>query len=88
MIQTEGPPAKVSSILLSYDEVKEQEHLVTVKYYAKDLNRVVKYTAKMPLTIEELKQELRTSLKSGTKYAYESDRIAICVADESEGVGS
>lgn len=88
MIQTEDPPAKVSSILLSYNEVKEKEHPVTVEYYAKDLKRLVNFTVKVPLTIEELKQELRTSLKSGMKYTYESDLIAVSVVNESEGVGS
>jgi len=87
MIPTENPPAKVSCILLLYNNVKEETHPVTVKYYSKDVNRLVNYTIKLPLTIEELKQELRASLKSGRKYAYESDHIAIGFADDGGGVG-
>lgn len=82
MIATEDPPAKVSSILLSYDKVKENTHPVSVNYYSKDKDRLACYTVKSALTIEELKQELRASIKSGRKYDYENDRIAIGFADQ------
>lgn len=59
MIATEDPPGKVSSILLLYDNVKEDTHPVSVSYYSKDVDRLVRYTVKVALTIEELKQELR-----------------------------
>lgn len=81
MIPTEDPPSKVSTILLSYDKVKDDVHPVTVRYYVKNLGRTVNFSVKVPSTIEELKQELRTSIKSGHKYAYESDRLSVTVPD-------
>ena len=87
MIPSEDPPSKVSSILLSYDRVKDDIHPVVINYYAKDVKRSVDFTVKVPSTSEELKQELRTSLKSGRKYDYESDRLTVAFADDSEGLG-
>jgi len=70
-----------------YDEVKNDVHPVSVNFYAKDTGRSVKFTVKMPTTTEELKQELRTSIKSGKKYDYESELLAVAFADSDEGLG-
>jgi ribosomal protein L11 len=87
MTPSEDPPSKVSSILLSYDKVKDDTHPVVINYYAKDVKRSVNFTIKVPSTSEELKQELRTSIKSGEKYDYESDRLAVTFADDGPGLG-
>jgi hypothetical protein len=87
MIPTEHPPAKVSTILLSYDRLKNNIHPVTIDYYAKDIKRSVNVTVKLPSTNEELKQELRTSMKSGRKYDYDSERLAVKLADDGERTG-
>ncbi|KAH0366076.1 hypothetical protein KCU65_g5549, partial [Aureobasidium melanogenum] len=87
MIPTEDPPSKISTILLEYDRVKDDPHSATIKYYAKDLQRTVNFTVKVPSTIEELKQELRTSIKSGSRYAYESDRLSVAIADDDQSLG-
>ncbi|KAG9559803.1 hypothetical protein KCU71_g9636, partial [Aureobasidium melanogenum] len=72
---------KVGTILLSYNKTKDDIHPIVVRYYAKDLGRTVNFAVKVPSTTEELKQELRTSIKSGRKYAYESDRLSVTVPD-------
>jgi hypothetical protein len=88
MTPTEDPPSKVSTLLLLYDNVKDNPHPITLTLaYSKDNPRLVNYTVKVPITSEELKQELRASLKSGRKYDYESDRITVSFADDSERVG-
>jgi hypothetical protein len=81
MVPLEDPPSKVRSVLLSYDRVKDNIHPVVINYYAKDINRSVQVTVRVPSTNEELKQELRTSMKSGWKYGYESERLAVGFAD-------
>jgi ribosomal protein L11 len=87
MIPSEDPPSKFSSILLSYDRLKDNIHPVIINYYAKDIKRSVQFTVKVPSTNEELKQELRTSMKSGRKYDYESERLAVGFAQDGEGPG-
>jgi ribosomal protein L11 len=87
MTPSEDPPSKVSSILLTYDRLKDNIHPVIINYYAKDIKRSVEFTVKVPSTSEELKQELRTSMRSGRKYDYDSERLAVCVADGGEGLG-
>ena len=87
MIPTEDPPSKVSTILLEYTRVKDDKHPVVITYYTKDLERTVDFTVKVPSTMEELKQELRTSIKSGSKYAYESDRLSVAVPDDDQSLG-
>jgi hypothetical protein len=87
MIPTEHPPAKVSSILISYDRLKDNIHPIIINYYAKETKRSVNFIVKVPSTNEELKQELRTSMKSGRKYDYESDRLAVGFAEGGEGMG-
>ncbi|KAG9693844.1 hypothetical protein KCU95_g3000, partial [Aureobasidium melanogenum] len=87
MLLTEDPPAKVSTILLEYDKVKDEPHQVTIKYYAKDLEGTVNFTAKVPSTIEELKQELRTSIKSGSRYDYQSNRLSVAVTHGNQSLG-
>jgi ribosomal protein L11 len=87
MIPSEDPPSKVSSILLSYDRLKDNIHPVIINYYAKDIKRSVQFTVKVPSTNEELKQELRTSMKSGRNYDYESERLAVGFAQDGEGPG-
>jgi hypothetical protein len=87
MIPSEDPPSKVSSILLSYDRLKDNIHPVIINYYAKNIKRSVKFTVKVSSTNEELKQELRTSMKSGRKYDYESELLAVGFAEGGEGMG-
>jgi ribosomal protein L11 len=87
MIPSEDPPAKVSSILLSYNEVKNNVHPVMINYYAKNIQRSVAFTVKVPSTNEELKQELRTSMKSGRRYDYQSKRLGVAFTDDDEGSG-
>jgi hypothetical protein len=87
MIPSEDPPSKVSSILISYDRLKDNIHPVIIDFYAKDIERFVNFTVKVPSTNEELKQELRRSMKSGRKYDYESGRLAVGFADGGEGLG-
>lgn len=72
---------KVGTILLSYNKAKDDIHPIVVRYYAKDLGRTVNFAAKVPSTNEELKQELRTSIKSGHRYAYENNRLSVTVPD-------
>lgn len=86
-LQTEDPPAFVSSVLLSYDKVKDESHPVTVTYYTKAVGRTIICKIKTPLTSEELKQELRTMMKSGKKYDYDGDRIAVKWASDGGDVG-
>jgi hypothetical protein len=81
MTSSEDPPSKVSCILLSYNRVKYNIHPVVINYYAKDINRSAQLTIRVPSTNEELKQELRTSMKSGRKYGYESELLAVGNAD-------
>ena len=85
LIPMESPPGKISSILLLYDRIREDNHPVTVSnsvsYYSKDVCRLVCYTVKVPPTIEQLKQELRASLKSGRRYEIENDCIATSFTD-------
>jgi hypothetical protein len=88
MIPTEDPPSKVSSILMSYDEVKNNTHPVIVNYYAKNVHRSVAFTVKVPSTNEELKQELRTSMKSGGRYDYQSKRLGVSLAERDEDLGA
>ena len=73
-------------MLMLYDNVKEETHPVTVSYYSRDIKRLVDYTVKSPLTLEALHQELRASMKSGRKYAYESDYIRTSFADDGASV--
>ncbi|KAH0343488.1 hypothetical protein KCU81_g5222, partial [Aureobasidium melanogenum] len=87
MLLTEDPPAKVSTIMFRYDKLKDGPHPVTIRYYAKDLERTVNFTAKAPSTIEELKQEFRTSIKSGSRYDYQSDRLSVAVTDGHQSLG-
>ena len=87
MIPTEHPPSKVSSILMMYDEVKDNIHPVVVNYYAKDIERYVAFIIKVPTTNEELKQELRTSIKSAKKCESESDSLAVAFAEDNESLG-
>lgn len=77
MLQTEDPPGLLSTILLSYDKIQNDPHPVTISLYANNIKRTVNYTIKVRLTIENLKQELRDSLKSGRKYDYENDCIKV-----------
>jgi hypothetical protein len=86
MTPSEDPPSKVSTILISYDRLKDDIHPVIIILYAKDIQRSVQFTVKMPSTNEELKQELRTSMKSGRKYEYESERLAVGFAEGGEGM--
>jgi ribosomal protein L11 len=87
MTPSEDPPSKVSTILLSYDRVKDNIHPVVINFYAKDIKRSVNFTVKVPSTTEELKQELRTSMKSGRRYDYDSERLAVKLADGGERTG-
>jgi hypothetical protein len=87
MTPSEDPPAKVSSILISYDEVKNNTHPVTVNYYAKNIQRSVAFTGKIPSTNEELKQELRTSMKSGRRYDYQSIRLGVAFTNDNGSSG-
>lgn len=75
MLQTETPPAFVSSVLLSYDRFKDEKHPVTVTYHSKPVSRAINCKVKTPLISEELKQELRTMMKSGRKLDYDGDQI-------------
>lgn len=84
MLPSEDPPGPVSTILMSYDKVKEEDHPVTISFFAERLSRAINYTVKVPLTIEELKQALRTSMKSGRKYDYEDDFITVSLAASGE----
>lgn len=84
MTPSEDPPSKVSSILLSYDRVRHNIHPVVIDYYAKSIQRSVTFTVKVPSTNEELKQELRTSMKSGRKYDYQSKRLGVALTDDDE----
>jgi hypothetical protein len=84
MTPSEDPPSKVSSILMSYDEVKNNIHPVIINYYAKNIQRSVAFTVRVPSTKEELKQELRTSMKSGRRYDFQSDRLGVALANSDE----
>jgi hypothetical protein len=87
MTPSEDPPSKVSTILISYDRLKDNIHPIIINYYAKETKRSVNFIVKVPSTNEELEQELRTSMKSGRKYDYESDRLAVGFAEGGEGMG-
>jgi len=87
MTPSEDPPSKVSCVLMFYDRLKNDMHPVTVNYFAKDVGRFIEFTVKVPTTTEELKQELRTSIKSGRKYDYESELLAVAFADGDESLG-
>jgi hypothetical protein len=43
---------------------------------------------KVPSTNEELKQELRTSMKSGGRYDYQSKRLGVSLAERDEDLGA
>jgi len=87
-LQTEDPPAFVSSVLLSYDKVKHESHPVTVIYYSEAVSRTINCKVKTPLTSEELKQELRTMMKSGKKHDYDGDRIAVRWVKDGDEAGA
>jgi len=83
---TEHPPAKVSSILLSYNKHNQDIHPIVIKYYAKDIKCFVDFTVKIQSTGEELKQEARGSIRSGRKYDHRSDRLDVGVRGWGERV--
>jgi hypothetical protein len=73
---------------MSYDEMKEDTHPVTISLYARKLKRVVRYTVELPVKSNDLKQEVITSLKSGRKYIYENKRIVFSLASaDTDSVG-
>jgi hypothetical protein len=87
MTPTKDLPSKVSTLLLLYDNVKDNPYPITLTLaYSKDNLRLVNYTIKVLITSKELKQELRASLKSGRKYDYESNYITVSFANNSERV--
>lgn len=87
MTPFEDPPSKVSCVLMLYERSKSDIHPATVNYFAKDVGRFIRFTVKVPTMTEELKQELRTSFKSGRKHDYESELLAVAFADGDESLG-